>query len=415
MASEEPSGSGSSIADAPAPAPVAAPATAEAPASETTPASTDDKASSGPAEAKAPAKKTKAKTTKAKAKVKAKAPESVHPDDDPSLWIYTSLTAGNMHIVTATSRLETILRANRVPFKAVDIAVDSRARILWGKRAGKAADGRQRRLPGLVQMGQVLGDIVEIEEWNEYGELKQHVKIYFDEFTQPPKGSIAPVPKYRQPEDKLPHPPAALNPPPAPEREKSAAEEHANKLAQAVRDAGAGQVGRGVAEEAAQRGKQIEQQAKQARLQALKEKAQRAKREADGEKEEAGSGSGSAEPPTAEMAQLSVATEPTPPSGAGEGARAGLQSPTSGAWKDSGSGTSMGEALRAVQSPTTSSWVPPAESSLARGEDTFAGARVASASAAEIAEVESKAMIKEEPEEEEEEEAVADGEVEAKA
>lgn len=159
MASEEPSGSGSgsSSADAQAPAPVAAPATAEAPAPETTPAPTDDKASSGPAETKAPAKKTKAKTTKAKAKVKAKAPENVHPDDDPSLWIYTSLTAGNMHIVTATSRLETILRANRVPFKAVDIAVDSRARILWGKRAGKAADGRQRRLPGLVQMGQVLG------------------------------------------------------------------------------------------------------------------------------------------------------------------------------------------------------------------------------------------------------------------
>lgn len=243
----------------------------------------------------------------------------------------------------------------------------------------------------------LLQDMVEIEEWNEYGELKQHVKIYFDEFTQPPKGSIAPVPKYKQPEDKLPHPPAALDPPPAPEREKSAAEEHANKLAQAIREAGGAQVGRGVAEEAAQRGKQIEQQAKKARLQALKEKAQRAKREADGEEEEE-TESGSAEPPTREMAQLSVATDKTPSSAAG--ARAGLQSPTSGAWKDSGSGVSMGEALRSVQSPTTSSWVPPAESSLAGGVDTFAGARVASASAAEIAEVESQATIKEEPEEE---------------
>jgi hypothetical protein len=30
-----------------------------------------------------------------------------------------------------------------------------------------------------------LQDIVEIEEWNEYGELKQHVKIYYDESTIP--------------------------------------------------------------------------------------------------------------------------------------------------------------------------------------------------------------------------------------
>ncbi|KUI67020.1 hypothetical protein VM1G_01739 [Cytospora mali] len=278
-----------------------------------------------------------------------------------------------MHIVTATSRLETILRANRVPFKAVDIAVDSRARILWGKRAGKAADGRQRKLPGLVQMGNVLGDMVEIEEWNEYGELKQHVKIYYDEFTQPAKGSIAPVPKYKQPEDKAPHPPAALNPPPAPEREKSAAEEHANKLAQAIRDSGRSAQNKGVAEEAAQKAKLMEQQAKQARLQALREKARAAKKEAEGPageeegddvKKEAAA-SASAEPPTKEMSQLS--------------------SPTSGAWKDSGNGANIGEALRTVQSPTTTSWMPPAESSLAEGAESFAGARVASVSADEIA------------------------------
>lgn len=76
---------------------------------------------------------------------------------DPALYIYTSLTAGNRHIITATSRLETILRANRVPFKAIDVATDEKARMLWGRRAGKAADGRVRRLPGLVQTGIVLG------------------------------------------------------------------------------------------------------------------------------------------------------------------------------------------------------------------------------------------------------------------
>ena len=76
---------------------------------------------------------------------------------DPALYIYTSLTAGSSHIVTATSRLETILRANRIPFKAVDLATDEKARMLWGRRAGKDKKGRQRKLPALVQMGMVLG------------------------------------------------------------------------------------------------------------------------------------------------------------------------------------------------------------------------------------------------------------------
>lgn len=76
---------------------------------------------------------------------------------DPALYIFTSLTAGSSHIVTATSRLETILRANRVPFKAVDIATDQKARMLWGRRAGKDDGGRLRKLPGLVQEGLVLG------------------------------------------------------------------------------------------------------------------------------------------------------------------------------------------------------------------------------------------------------------------
>lgn len=78
-------------------------------------------------------------------------------DLDPALYIFTSLTAGNMHIVTATSRLETILRANRVPFKATDLSTDLKARQLWARRAGKTAEGKPRKMPALVQMGDVLG------------------------------------------------------------------------------------------------------------------------------------------------------------------------------------------------------------------------------------------------------------------
>ncbi|KAL8783187.1 MAG: hypothetical protein Q9213_004816 [Squamulea squamosa] len=96
-------------------------------------------------------------------------PKSYHTD--PTLYLYTSLTAGSSHIITATSRLETILKANRIPYQALDVATDEKARMLWGRRAGK------RKLPGLVRMGMLVGDLEEIEEWNEYGELKDKVGV----------------------------------------------------------------------------------------------------------------------------------------------------------------------------------------------------------------------------------------------
>lgn len=77
--------------------------------------------------------------------------------NDPILYLYTSLTSGSSHIVTATSRMETILKANRIPFLAIDIATDEKARMLWGRRSGKDESGRARKIPGLVQMGLVVG------------------------------------------------------------------------------------------------------------------------------------------------------------------------------------------------------------------------------------------------------------------
>ncbi|RDA93844.1 hypothetical protein CP533_6392 [Ophiocordyceps camponoti-saundersi (nom. inval.)] len=181
---------------------------------------------------------------------------------NPALFIFTSLTAGSSHIVTATSRLETILRANRVPFKAVDVATDEKARMLWGRRSGKDATGRPRKLPGLVQEGLVLGDLVEIEDWNEYGELKQHVKIYYDEHTIP---SIHDKPKQpqrkQQPksQQKPPAPPAApQDPPEAPSSSSSAA-------AAATAAASSSLPIRSVADEAAQKAKAL-------RTKALREK-----------------------------------------------------------------------------------------------------------------------------------------------
>lgn len=149
MASEEPAAAAaaaSSSSAAPESTPTSTPAAAPAqePAQGSTPAETPAESS---ADASAPAPAPVKKTVR---KVK-------NYSTDPALYIYTSLTAGNRHIITATSRLETILRANRVPFKAIDVATDEKARMLWGRRAGKAADGRARKLPGLVQTGIVLG------------------------------------------------------------------------------------------------------------------------------------------------------------------------------------------------------------------------------------------------------------------
>ncbi|PGH16182.1 hypothetical protein AJ79_01949 [Helicocarpus griseus UAMH5409] len=90
-------------------------------------------------------------------------------DDPTTLYLYTSLTAGSSHIITATSRLETILKANKIPFQAIDIATDEPARKLWGRRS------RGKKLPGLVRDGMIVGDLTEIEEWNEYGEIKMHL------------------------------------------------------------------------------------------------------------------------------------------------------------------------------------------------------------------------------------------------
>ena len=47
--------------------------------------------------------------------------------------------------------METILKANRIPFQAIDMATDEQARRLWQRRAGK------RKLPGLVKEGFVIG------------------------------------------------------------------------------------------------------------------------------------------------------------------------------------------------------------------------------------------------------------------
>lgn len=212
---------------------------------------------------------------------------------------------------------------------------------------------------------------------------------------------MAPVPKYRQPANKEAHPPAVLNfPPPAPVL-PSEAQVQANKIASAVASSQQQQQqqqsAKSMAEEAADKANAKAAAARKARIEELRAKVHGSKGEGAASSEDVAKEVGPAaaltvetEPPTKGLSQLSLASQPLSSPGA-----AGLQSPTSGAWKETGG--NIADTLRTtIQSPTTSSWKPPAETSLA--EETFAGARVESISAEEAKKFESQEMIKEEPE-----------------
>ncbi|CAG8902579.1 unnamed protein product [Penicillium egyptiacum] len=113
---------------------------------------------------------------------------------DSTLYLYTSLTAGSSHIVTATARIETILKANKLPFRAIDVATDEAARKLWGRRS------KGKKLPGLVKYGDIVGDLEEIEEWNEFGELRMVVNSVQDLGGMPATSNPVPAATETKPE-----------------------------------------------------------------------------------------------------------------------------------------------------------------------------------------------------------------------
>ncbi|KAF3932687.1 hypothetical protein ABW19_dt0202937 [Dactylella cylindrospora] len=102
--------------------------------------------------------------------------------DPKTLYLYTSLTSGSSTIITATARMEGFLKAHKVPFKAIDVATDDRARSIWTRRRTA-----KQTLPALVKDGEVLGSFSEVEEWVEFGELKWKVGL------EPAPGTLAPA------------------------------------------------------------------------------------------------------------------------------------------------------------------------------------------------------------------------------
>jgi hypothetical protein len=75
----------------------------------------------------------------------------LHWEEDKALYLFTSLSAGSSRVVTATSRIETILKNARIPFSYVDTATDDSAKKLFQRR------GKGKTLPLLVKGGFVIG------------------------------------------------------------------------------------------------------------------------------------------------------------------------------------------------------------------------------------------------------------------
>ncbi|KAK2746882.1 hypothetical protein FQN55_005368 [Onygenales sp. PD_40] len=157
------------------------------------------------------------------------------PSEDPTLYLYTSLTAGSSHIITATSRMETILKANKIPFRAIDVATDEKARRLWSRRS------RGKKLPGLVKFEMIVGDL---EERVFSGPRTIDFNTYTCE--TPPPEKAAPSPAIQAPSSKesAPSPRIQIQDPPS--RDSSGNREDGH-IALALRQAG---------EEAAQKAKQ---------------------------------------------------------------------------------------------------------------------------------------------------------------
>jgi hypothetical protein len=230
---------------------------------------------------------------------------------------------------------------------------------------------------------------VEIEDWNEYGELKEHVTIYYDDHTIPP---ISQAPKeVPKPAPALVMKPAAApTAPPLPTEEKPKAEFKSAAGSSSVSAKTIAPI-KSIADEAAAKAKQLH-------LQSLRDKVHGkggAKR--DEEKNKAVEAPASKAPGKDGKGDETLEAKMSSVSISSDSKLSGLQSPTSSAWKQSASFDALRETL---QSPTTTSWKP---TDTDQPVKTFMGSKIASATEEEIEAIEKSQTIKEEPEEENEE------------
>lgn len=84
--------------------------------------------------------------------------------------VYYSSVSGNTLWTKHTDRVEFLLSANKIPFQSIDVSTDPEA-LQYMKRQSQLKNIGQ--LPQVFRDGQFIGGKEELDEANEYGELKQ--------------------------------------------------------------------------------------------------------------------------------------------------------------------------------------------------------------------------------------------------
>lgn len=239
---------------------------------------------------------------------------------------------------------------------------------------------------------------MEIEDWNEYGELKQHVKIYYDEFTQPSKPNAGPQAKLLQPvvnQKENVKPAATASEPAKATEQKAPVGGQATSFTLAMR---------GIGEEAAAKAKEVKKKVEPLVGLGTAEPAKEDK--AESPKKDTAESAPVAEADKPESAKKDAGVPPTVETTHKIDSTASIQSPNSTAWKkleetlpsiDVKAADHKVESVESMQSPTSTSWKP------AQGGfpvSTHRGSVVEEASPEEIRRVEEESKIVEEDEEE---------------
>lgn len=233
-------------------------------------------------------------------------------------------------------------------------------------------------------------DLVEIEEWNEYGELKQNVKMYWDERTIPPISQKPATPPPRKPLAAVaPVPRPAAAPPSVEETGRSKKEDSvkgesssassARKVVMPIHS---------IADEAAQRAKTLRLQSLREKVYGKKEDEEEAKDHGDSKIEK------ERKPPLSPLPSALLEPPKSPP--VSDSKITLLQSPTTATWKAHSSTEELHDVL---QSPNSTSWQP---THVDPPITSLHGSKVENVSEEDIEAIERAETIKEEPEAEEE-------------
>lgn len=90
----------------------------------------------------------------------------------PEIVVYSSSVSGNMATKKQTQSIEHMFTVQKIPFKMVDVSVDSTAKDYMISKSGK------RTLPQIFVNGEFKAEFEELEENNEVGELKEFLNVH---------------------------------------------------------------------------------------------------------------------------------------------------------------------------------------------------------------------------------------------